>query len=781
MRKLFCVLLSFFIVATQALKAEVYYPWKDAYIGALQAEKWLGLVMIPSRDSAFAFHIRIKKGDEAADGMDLFYLISEVGPHSPDDQYARLKLDLSLPFGKENKTPILKKPADKSAVLLFEWSRKDERTVVGRIEIPEDIEIQIVHYFPWNFQGDYQILSNGQVKGKSLAQKPQYYAFWSSKKGVAVAARQARETVISYDEPRSLYFAAGIGADARILENRMYRYKNERSIEKLLKEEEKKYAKKRVWVDGLYKGVPQAITNNLFWMSLYQSDNHRFYVPAGRNWIFPKPDGTPDDWTIFEWDSFFNALEASVESNKHAKDILLSVLDTQYPNGNIPNWRGKSSGSGDRSQPPVGSYVILKYFQKSGDLELLQYAYPKLMRWHSFWKMRNSNGTPRRDGNNDGLLEWGADSDSVAANVPSWEEGASGKTRAMWESGQDDLPNWDEASFSEGTGTLTMNCVDLNSLYALDCWCLAQIAQVLDKKDDYQSFFAEYELMKKLIDTHLWDEKEGFYFDKHWNGRFSKRKAASNFYPLLAKIPDQSKALRMMRHLLNEKEFWGEYVVPTISRDDPAFKDQQYWRGTIWPPTNYLIYQGLKVYGFDAVASEFAQKSAELFLRNWENFQICPENYDSRTGEAGGQRHQSRGSLFALIAVEEYLDFTPWEGFRFGMINPEKKGRLSRIAIQGRHYDVETSRSTVKLWEEGKEIIHSNGSAVFRHFLYSKNEVSFEMKCLNPREVKIRFLAKGKYQLILDDKIKRLFKGNSVKIEIPEGEHTVLILLLDEA
>jgi len=97
----------------------------------------------------------------------------------------------------------------------------------------------------------------------------------------------------------------------------------------------------------------------------------------------------------------------------------------------------------------------------------------------------------------------------------------------------------------------------------------------------------------------------------------------------------------MLRHLLNPDEYWGEFVIPTISRDDPAFADQQYWRGTIWPPTNYLVYQGLKAYGLDMVAADSASKSTALFLRIWKNYQLCPENFDSRTGEAGGQRYQS--------------------------------------------------------------------------------------------------------------------------------------------
>jgi hypothetical protein len=350
----------------------------------------------------------------------------------------------------------------------------------------------------------------------------------------------------------------------------------------------------------------------------------------------------------------------------------------------------------------------------------------------------------------------------------------------MRESGQDDLPNWDKASFDQNTQTLNMNCIDLNSLYALDAWCLAQIADILKRRSDYLRYLSEYETMKELINKNLWDEREGFYFDRYWDGKFSEKKAASNFYPLLARIPDQKMALRMLKRLLNPEEFWGDFIIPTISRDDPFFKRQQYWKGAIWPPINYLLYQGLKAYHFDEIASEIAKKSSTLFLRAWENYQLCPENFDSRTGEAEGQRHQSWGPLFALIALEEYLDFTPWEGFRFGIISPEDEGRLLRIFVQGRHYDVEVSPSEVKLKEEGKEILKSDGGAVFRHFIYSENEVSFEVKTQKEREIKIQFLTKGKYNLLVDDVPKDVFKGRSAKIKVPQGEHSVLILLLEK-
>jgi hypothetical protein len=764
------------------LLPEVFYPWKNTYIGALEGSAWPGLVVALGRESAFAFVLKVEKDGLVAERNDFFYLATQVGPLSPDGQYALVKYDLGLPFKKAAETPILLKPAPRKQTLTIEWSRRDEGTVIGRILCPRDLQVTIVHYFPWDFSGDYVVQPDNQVQGSSGKSPKDYYVFWTNRQAApAPSGRSELSLSFSTADDRSIYFVAGAGNDIRTIRDRIYRYKHTVAIDGLIDEEARAYEQKRVKIRGLHEGVPEAVSNNLHWMVLYQAGNHRLYTPAGRGWIFPRPGGGPDHWTIFEWDSFFNSLELSMESSKLSLDAVKAVLETQYPNGNIPNWRGRFGGTPDRSQPPVGAYVVLKLFQKLGDLEFLRFAYPHLQKWHDFWTARKPNGLPRRDGNNDGLLEWGSDAELLDKDVPPWEKDAPGRQRAAWESGQDDLPNWDDVPFSEQSGTLMMNCVDLSSLYALDSWCLSQIAASLGLGHDAEKYLHQYDSMKALINDQLWNEKEGFYSDRYWDGPFSVHKAAANFFPLVARIPDDKRARRMLNQLLDPKKFWGEYVIPTISRDDPSFKpeSQQYWRGTIWPPTNYLVYQGLKAYGFDLVASEFAKKSAEMFLRTWSNFQLCPENFDCLSGEAGGQRYQSWGPLFALIAVEEYLDFTPWEGFRFGMLKPDSSGTLSRLSIQGRQYDVKVSNSDTVLREEGEDILSADGGAVFRHFLYNESEVSFEIKTLKKRIIRLRFLTKGKYQLLIDGREMDVFKGDYQKFEVAEGDHTVLIQLLE--
>lgn len=52
---------------------------------------------------------------------------------------------------------------------------------------------------------------------------------------------------------------------------------------------------------------------------------------------------------------------------------------------------------------------------------------------------------------------------------------------------------------------------------------------------------------------------------------------------MLAHAATVQQVKRMVEeHLLNPKEFWDEWVIPSLARDDPEFKDQNYWKGRIW-------------------------------------------------------------------------------------------------------------------------------------------------------------------------------------------------------
>ena len=111
------------------------------------------------------------------------------------------------------------------------------------------------------------------------------------------------------------------------------------------------------------------------------------------------------------------------------------------------------------------------------------------------------------------------------------------------------------------------------------------------------------------------------------------------------------------KHLLNEKEFWGEWVIPSIERDDPAFHDQNYWRGRIWGPMNYLVYLGLSNYDLPKARRELAAKSFDLFVKEWTEKGHVHENYNAVTGIGDDVTSSDRFYHWgALLGYVEYLE-----------------------------------------------------------------------------------------------------------------------------
>ncbi len=276
------------------------------------------------------------------------------------------------------------------------------------------------------------------------------------------------------------------------------------------------------------------------------------------------------------------------------------------------------------------------------------------------------------------------------------------------------------------TETLDLACVDLNSYLAMDMEALAYLNRETGRTERAAEFAEQWSALRDRMNETLWSPERGLYLDRKWDGAWSPRVAASNFLPLAAGIPEPDQARQMLQILTDSEWFWGEYVLPTISRNDPLFPEQQYWRGTIWPPMNYLVYQGLKRYAFDEVAGELATRSVALFLRSWREYQLCRENYDSRTGEGGGQRYQSWGPLFALIGLEEFLDVTPWAGLTVGSLTPPGETTLRRIRALGRSWTVAMGPEGLRVDADDRTLLASDAPVVLRNLEVGEGSISFQ-------------------------------------------------------
>jgi len=676
-------------------------------IGAFDPDAWAGLVLTDQPGRGFALRWAIERDGERADGPDLLNLVHDVGPHDPDGRYALISFDTSLPFGQGNDTPIVAK-GYRSAGLTLEWARTDTGAVMlATVEFEGILELR--GYFPWDWSGTWQP-SPGRLDAVS-GDGEVTCTVTCGRHGESAALGDAAATLRFDVQPgdvipliAAIAPAAASAASSAVVPA---------AVPALLRAASHSCAATRVLTEGAWRVLSDSIANNVHWMVCLQPETGRRYTPAGRRWIFPAPGGRREHWTIFCWDAFLNALELGLESETLARETLEAVLDTQFENGCVPNWRGRYWGPRDRSQPPIGSFCVLKHYARFGGRDLLARAFPALERWSAWW-IADQGGAPRRDGNANGLCEWGSDDDLVGDSPAPWERGVTGLQRAKWESGQDDLPTWDDAGWDPSTGTMMLDAVDLNSYRVLDHECLGIMALELGLGDRGAWHMRQADAIRDAMNAHLWDQAAGVYRDRHWDGRRSPRLAAANFLPLLAGVPSSERAERMRAVLTDAATFWGEYVVPTIARNDPAFADQQYWRGTIWPPTNYLVYQGLRRYGFDVTAAELAQKSVALFLGTWHEHRLCRENYDARTGTGGGHRYQSWGPLFALMGVEEFLDVTPWGGLRFGSASVPAHTALRRVRAAAHMWDVTLAPDGLRVERDGRPFIRTDRPAVLR-------------------------------------------------------------------
>ncbi|MBR4090521.1 MAG: hypothetical protein IKK28_06550, partial [Mogibacterium sp.] len=120
-----------------------------------------------------------------------------------------------------------------------------------------------------------------------------------------------------------------------------------------------------------------------------------------------------------------------------------------------------------------------------------------------------------------------------------------------------------------------------------------------------------------------------------------------------------NRARRMAdEHYYNPEEMYGEWMIPTIARNDPAYPEQNYWRGRCWPSTNFLAYSAIRSHGtLPDVQKDLAEHSVKLMMKEWTEHRHIHENYNADTGEgcdvANSDKFYHWGALLGLIGMLE--------------------------------------------------------------------------------------------------------------------------------
>ncbi|WP_345248166.1 MGH1-like glycoside hydrolase domain-containing protein [Nibrella saemangeumensis] len=378
----------------------------------------------------------------------------------------------------------------------------------------------------------------------------------------------------------------------------------------------------------------------LAWNMIYDPDLRGVVAPVSRFWntFFG------GQYVLFDWDTYLSAYMAGLDNRPLAYANAVEATKGIDRFGMVPNYvAGGGLGSPDRSQPPVGSLMILALYHQYHDRWLLELTFDRLLRWNRWWPTHRDTG---------GLLCWGSDNVPPDGAAHSWQG-------AAYESGLDNSPMYDGVPFNPKTNQLQLADVGLNSLYIADCKALAELAQVLDRPGEATELKQRADSYSKALQT-LWQEEKGIFLNRRTDtGQFSDRLSPTLFYPMLAGVATPEQARRMVtEHLLNPAEFWGEWVLPSVARNDPAFSEQNYWRGRIWAPLNFLVYMGLRNYDLPEARKQLVEKSNQLLLKNWRESRSVPENFHaSGVGRLPNEALNRSDSFYHWGALMGFMSF----------------------------------------------------------------------------------------------------------------------------
>jgi putative isomerase len=432
-----------------------------------------------------------------------------------------------------------------------------------------------------------------------------------------------------------------------------------------------------------------ALRRSLLWNTIYDFRNSRVITPVSRDWSNPNRCKWTEwninvfgDYVLFGWDTFFAALQFGLIDKDLAYANMFSILEEITPEGMIANVAAGTGRTRDRSEPQVGALCAWKLYQQFGDKWFIEECFDRLLTWNR-WRFEN------RDCNGDGLLElasvpWNADNDEEI-----WNIGTCGKCQgAKFESGLDNSTMWDRAIFNEEKHCLELSYVGLNAEMVFDCECLEKMAALLGREEERKELEDRRLPLTKLINENLWNEEVGCYLNKNWSGEFDPCLSLTHFYPITAGIVEGERLETLLdKHLLNEEEFWGEYVIPNISKNDLSYEEQDYWRGRIWAPTNFLVGEGImRIKRFD-IWDELVKKGLHLFTKCWRDRGVVGENYNSITGEAAedgkaSDRFYHWGALLVYMAVERVINFNQWENRMEIYKLPEWLSEINNIPVK---------------------------------------------------------------------------------------------------
>ena len=363
---------------------------------------------------------------------------------------------------------------------------------------------------------------------------------------------------------------------------------------------------------------------------------------AGRAYDFvcPSISAYPFQWL---WDSCFHAIALLAVDPELAKQELRCLLQGGQPDGFLPHmllWNEKFHEQAKRDysivladpffsatvQPPVLARAVWRVYQATKDRDFLQEVLPPTMRFFRWLKAY-------RDPDDDHLIAIIQPDESGLDASPKYDLAMDLQDVAP-EDFADQLRDRMQRLFSAyaahredparllALDVFNWEDVMVNSIYADGLQCLGGLCREAGYPP---AEAAEFERRARRVTAALeekcWDERSGVFWDLYgYDENRAHVLTFTSLFPLIIDSLDRHMVWRLVEdHLLNDREFWLPFPVPSVAANessfDPEFKSRAIWRGPTWVNSNFYLYWGLRAHGYRDVATELAKRTVQMVSR----------------------------------------------------------------------------------------------------------------------------------------------------------------------
>ena len=322
-------------------------------------------------------------------------------------------------------------------------------------------------------------------------------------------------------------------------------------------------------------------------------------------WEYPSPDA---------WAGAFESVTAALIDPTLAEDQLRFYLSDrwQQADGHIPC----TESAMDTECPPIFAWAAWRLYELKHDTQFLTDIYPALQSSYEYWWRHYQVG--------DALFSAGS-------------------------LGMGNLPR----------PTMATAEVDASAWMAFFARDMARIASELHDPTTSQRYWTDRGRIQDQINSTLWDEQSGFYYDQGADGQLFMHKSYAGLVPLIAGVVPPERLPPILSALRDPSQFLSPAGIRSVAANDPLYLPgvagsgvNSNWSGPVWVPLNYLLVQALTDVD-PSLASDVRDDVVSSVESDWTSTGRLREFFNGDTGVGLGADNAAGWTALVANLIDE--------------------------------------------------------------------------------------------------------------------------------